>query len=83
MITLSILLHTYPITLHFMFRNCVYLINLFFRKPIPERSQKFDNVDWVPFDSKCEKYLEIGKKLVVKEKLFEERMAFWEKFYPF
>ncbi|KAJ8959087.1 hypothetical protein NQ318_022344 [Aromia moschata] len=51
-------------------------------KPIPTPTQDLDNVNWEPFTLKGQKYLEIGNKLAVKEKLHEERYPVWEKLYP-
>ncbi|KAK9883514.1 hypothetical protein WA026_001690 [Henosepilachna vigintioctopunctata] len=51
-------------------------------KPIPESSEKLDNAKWEPFNLKTQKYLEIGNKLTVAEKLYEKRYAEWEKLFP-
>lgn len=54
----------------------------FSRNPTPETNDKLDNVKWERFDIKSEKYLDIGNKLVVNEKLNEDRYAEWEKLFP-
>ncbi|XP_044758909.1 uncharacterized protein LOC123316758 [Coccinella septempunctata] len=51
-------------------------------KPIPETNDKLDNAKWEPFNMKTQRYLEIGNKLTVAEKLFEKRYAEWEKLFP-
>ncbi|CAH1102056.1 unnamed protein product [Psylliodes chrysocephalus] len=50
--------------------------------PIPTTSEKLDNVKWEPFTTADQKYLEIGDKLVMQEKLYEKRFQEWEKLYP-
>ncbi|KAJ3646361.1 hypothetical protein Zmor_023951 [Zophobas morio] len=40
------------------------------------------NIEWVPYDTTTKKYLEIGEKLTLKEKLFEDRYSFWRNLYP-
>ncbi|CAG9829853.1 unnamed protein product [Diabrotica balteata] len=50
--------------------------------PIPTPSEKLDNVKWEPFTTKEEKYMDIGNKLVMHEKLNEKRFEEWEKLYP-
>lgn len=54
----------------------------FVRNPIPEQTDKLDNVKWEPYTAKNQKYLDIGNKLVPSEKLFEKRYAEWEKLFP-
>lgn len=41
-----------------------------------------DNVKWEPFTTKEQKYLDIGNKLVMSEKLYEKRYEVWEKLFP-
>ncbi|CAH1142147.1 unnamed protein product [Phyllotreta striolata] len=50
--------------------------------PIPTKSEKMDNVEWVPFTIQNNKYLEIGNELVMKENLFKERFSVWESVVP-
>ncbi|XP_023312047.1 venom carboxylesterase-6-like [Anoplophora glabripennis] len=50
--------------------------------PTPTSTDKLDSVKWEPFTLKDQKYLDIGKKLIMNEKLYEERYAEWEKLYP-
>nr|XP_023028677.1 venom carboxylesterase-6-like [Leptinotarsa decemlineata] len=50
--------------------------------PIPHRSAKLDNVKWDRFTLQTQKYMDIGNRLVMKERLFEERNEFWENLYP-
>ncbi|KAI7815372.1 esterase [Rhyzopertha dominica] len=52
------------------------------RKPIPEQTDKLDNVKWEPFTLKSQKYLDFGNKLTINENLFEKRYAEWEKLFP-
>ncbi|KAK5641616.1 hypothetical protein RI129_010163 [Pyrocoelia pectoralis] len=51
-------------------------------KPIPEQSEKLDNVKWEPFTTKSKKYLDIGNKLILNENLNEKRYNEWEKLFP-
>ncbi|KAJ8983994.1 hypothetical protein NQ317_008699 [Molorchus minor] len=51
-------------------------------KPIPTTTEKLDNAKWEPFTIKDQKYLDIGNKLVLGEKLYEKRYAEWEKLFP-
>lgn len=50
--------------------------------PIPTPNDRLDNVKWEPFNTKTQKYLDIGNKLTMQEKLFEKRYAEWEKLFP-
>ncbi|CAG9854755.1 unnamed protein product [Phyllotreta striolata] len=50
--------------------------------PIPSPSEKLDNVNWDRFTSGNNKYLEMGSKLVMKERKPEKRLQEWEKLYP-
>ncbi|CAH1107847.1 unnamed protein product [Psylliodes chrysocephalus] len=50
--------------------------------PTPGRSEALDNTIWEPYNLTERKYLDIGKRLVVKEKLNENRFEVWEKLYP-
>ena len=52
------------------------------RNPTPETSDKLDNIKWEPYTSKDQKYLDIGNKLVLNEKLYEKRYAEWAKLFP-
>lgn len=54
----------------------------FYSNPIPEQSNQFDSVKWEPFTIENQKYMDIGNKLVLNERLFEERYAEWEKLFP-
>ncbi|XP_060522228.1 esterase E4-like [Cylas formicarius] len=53
-----------------------------FGNPIPTPNDKLDNVKWEPFTPKTQKYLDLGNKLTVQEKLYEKRYAEWEKLFP-
>lgn len=53
-----------------------------FRNPVPIPTDLLDNVTWEPFTLKDQKYMDIGNKLVMHEKLHQERYAVWEKLYP-
>lgn len=50
--------------------------------PIPTPNDRLDNVKWEPYNVKTQKYLDIGNKLTMQEKLYEKRYAEWEKLYP-
>ncbi|CAH1107848.1 unnamed protein product [Psylliodes chrysocephalus] len=50
--------------------------------PTPVRSKILDNTLWEPYTPTERKYLDIGKQLVMKEKLLENRFQFWDKLYP-
>ncbi|KAJ8923071.1 hypothetical protein NQ315_001623 [Exocentrus adspersus] len=50
--------------------------------PIPAPTDKLDNVKWEPFTLKEQKYMDIGNKLVMHEKLYDKRYAEWEKLFP-
>jgi carboxylesterase type B len=50
--------------------------------PIPETSDKLDSAKWEPYTTKSQKYLDIGNKLVLNEKLNEKRYAEWTKLFP-
>lgn len=52
------------------------------RNPVPEQTEKLDNVKWEPFTTKNMRYLEIGNKLQVFENLYEKRYAEWDKLFP-
>lgn len=54
----------------------------FHRNPIPEANEKLDNVKWEPFTTKSHKYLDLGNKLVLQEKLNEKRYDEWDKLFP-
>lgn len=60
--------------------NTFFLLDL--RNPIPTPTEELDNVKWEPFTLKTQKYMDIGNKLVMHEKLHEQRYAEWEKLYP-
>ncbi|CAG9773584.1 unnamed protein product [Ceutorhynchus assimilis] len=53
-----------------------------FGTPIPTPNDRLDNVKWEPYNIKTQKYLDIGNKLTLQEKLFEKRYAEWEKLFP-
>lgn len=57
-------------------------IYFFCRNPIPETNEQLDNIKWEPYNSKTQKYLNIGNKLVVQEKLYEKRYSEWERLFP-
>ncbi|XP_030763816.1 esterase E4-like [Sitophilus oryzae] len=50
--------------------------------PIPTPNDRLDNVKWEPYNTKSQKYLDIGNKLTLQEKLYEKRYSEWEKLYP-
>jgi carboxylesterase type B len=50
--------------------------------PIPTPSEKLDNIKWEPFTLADQKYLDIGNKLTMLDKLNNERFHEWEKLYP-
>lgn len=50
--------------------------------PIPTPNDRLDNVKWEPFNMKTQKYLDIGNKLTIQEKLYEKRYVEWEKLFP-
>ncbi|KAJ3646359.1 hypothetical protein Zmor_023949 [Zophobas morio] len=45
-------------------------------------NENIGNIEWIPYDTTTKKYLEIGEKLTLKEKLFEDRYSFWRNLYP-
>ncbi|RZC31840.1 COesterase domain containing protein [Asbolus verrucosus] len=51
-------------------------------KPIPKPTQKLDGLEWETYNVHTKKYMDIGKKLSLKDHLFENRYAFWRKLYP-
>ncbi|XP_050308629.1 esterase E4-like [Anthonomus grandis grandis] len=53
-----------------------------FGTPIPTPNDRLDNIKWEPYTPKNQKYLDIGNKLTLQEKLFEKRYAEWEKLFP-
>lgn len=55
---------------------------IFFRNPIPETNDKLDNVKWETYSLKDEKYMDIGNKLVMQEKLYDKRYKEWETLFP-
>ncbi|XP_045476842.1 juvenile hormone esterase-like [Harmonia axyridis] len=52
-------------------------------KPIPDNNEKLDSAKWEPFNIKSQRYLDIGNKLTVAEKLFEKRYGEWDKLFPY
>nr|CAI5851518.1 unnamed protein product [Callosobruchus analis] len=50
--------------------------------PIPTPSENLDNVKWEPFTVKDQRYMEIGNKMSMHERLHEKRFSEWEKLYP-
>ncbi|KAI4456240.1 carboxylesterase [Holotrichia oblita] len=50
--------------------------------PIKEPCELLDNVKWDPYKAGTQFYMDIGNKLVLSEKLFDERYEFWRKLYP-
>ncbi|XP_056638299.1 juvenile hormone esterase-like [Diorhabda sublineata] len=50
--------------------------------PIPTPSEQLDNVKWEPFTLNDQKYMDIGNKLTMFNKLNNERYSEWEKLYP-
>nr|XP_023020743.1 esterase E4-like [Leptinotarsa decemlineata] len=50
--------------------------------PTPHKTEVLENVQWEPFTPKCQKYLDIGKNLVVKQRLYQRRFEFWEYLFP-
>lgn len=53
-----------------------------FGTPIPTPNDRLDNVKWEPFTVKTQKYLDIGNKLTIQEKLYEKRYTEWDKLFP-
>nr|CAH7758728.1 unnamed protein product [Callosobruchus chinensis] len=50
--------------------------------PTPTRNPTLDNVKWDTFNLQTQKYLDIGDKLVMKERMYEDRVKLWEDLYP-
>ncbi|CAH1958118.1 unnamed protein product [Acanthoscelides obtectus] len=50
--------------------------------PTPTRNPTLDNVKWDTFNLDTQKYLDIGEKLVMKERMYEDRVKLWEDLYP-
>ncbi|XP_050295651.1 esterase E4-like [Anthonomus grandis grandis] len=50
--------------------------------PTPGHSKVLRNVSWEQFNNRTEKYLDIGTKLVMREKLFDDRYSEWERLFP-
>ncbi|GJQ73731.1 hypothetical protein Trydic_g14065 [Trypoxylus dichotomus] len=50
--------------------------------PIKEPCELLDNVKWNPYTQTTQSYMDIGNKLVLNEKLLEERYENWRKLYP-
>lgn len=44
-------------------------------------SQLFTNVTWEKFTHDNQRYLNIGKELVMETRLYSDRMDFWDKLY--
>ncbi|KAL3273420.1 hypothetical protein HHI36_014864 [Cryptolaemus montrouzieri] len=51
-------------------------------KPIPETCGRLDYAEWDPYNTKTQKYMDIGDTLKMGEKLYEDRYAEWEKLFP-
>jgi hypothetical protein len=52
------------------------------RNPTPQKSDLFENVIWHQLTPKNLAYLDIGSDLEMKEGLYKERMAVWERLFP-
>ncbi|EFA04389.1 hypothetical protein TcasGA2_TC014687 [Tribolium castaneum] len=50
--------------------------------PIPETGTILAGINWEPFNISSNKYLEIGKEIVLKEGLYQERYNFWNELFP-
>ncbi|CAH1958125.1 unnamed protein product [Acanthoscelides obtectus] len=50
--------------------------------PIPSNNPEFKGVQWEPYSTKKNNYLDIGHKLTEKTNLYESRYKEWEKLYP-
>ncbi|VEN63071.1 unnamed protein product [Callosobruchus maculatus] len=50
--------------------------------PIPSNNPNFKGVKWEPYNIRKNNYLDIGKNLVEKTNLYENRYKEWEKLYP-
>ncbi|XP_067006683.2 juvenile hormone esterase [Anabrus simplex] len=50
--------------------------------PTPERTSLLSNVTWEPYTADNLKYLDIGSTLSMKEGLYSERIATWERLFP-
>lgn len=55
---------------------------IFNRNPTPEDSKLLNHKKWEPYCKNFWKYMDIGEKLVMKEKLYEDRYKVWEKLFP-
>ncbi|KAK9883520.1 hypothetical protein WA026_001696 [Henosepilachna vigintioctopunctata] len=51
-------------------------------KPIPRTCGRLDYVQWEPFNLATQKYMDIGNTLKLKQRLYSERYAVWEKLFP-
>lgn len=50
--------------------------------PIPEDKTIFTNVTWTTFTKQNQAYLDIGDELVMKDRLYDDRMKLWERLFP-
>ncbi|XP_067006682.2 juvenile hormone esterase [Anabrus simplex] len=50
--------------------------------PTPERTSLLSNVTWEPYTGDNLKYMDIGSRLSMKEGLYNERVATWERLFP-
>ncbi|XP_014218106.1 esterase E4-like [Copidosoma floridanum] len=51
-------------------------------QPIPKHNELFKGVSWTPLDPKKENYLDVGDELKMKNKMFPERYALWDRLFP-
>ncbi|XP_063229236.1 esterase E4-like [Bacillus rossius redtenbacheri] len=50
--------------------------------PTPNRTELFNNVLWEPITTTNSKYLDEGTVMEMKEGLFQERLALWDRLFP-
>ncbi|XP_043496969.1 esterase E4-like [Polistes fuscatus] len=51
-------------------------------EPIPTNNEKFKNIKWERFETPKDNYLDITLNPVMKQGVFPERMAVWERLFP-
>ncbi|KAF5277162.1 hypothetical protein FQR65_LT03868 [Abscondita terminalis] len=51
-------------------------------KPIVSPSKDLDNIDWVPFTTQNNQYMDIGETLQMHENLYKDRYSVWERLFP-
>ncbi|CAH0564912.1 unnamed protein product [Brassicogethes aeneus] len=50
--------------------------------PTPMNHHLLNHVKWEPYKRNTQKYLDLGERFELKEKLYEKRYNFWESLYP-